>query len=117
MNTATYRVPAHLGPQVPVVPLELVGDLKGQHGAERQVGEGEINHEDDGRRLGGGAEDEEPHGEAISRQVDGGDDRVDDGDGDAGVGVEEQGPGGVVELEAAAGIPRHDWMRTGSRHL
>lgn len=107
---------AHVGSQFPVVSLELVGDLKGQGSAKGQVGEGEIYHEDDGWGLGGGAEDEEPHGKAISDQVDGSDDYVDDRDGNAGVPIHKQGQSGVVQLEAA-GVPRHDWMGMASRHL
>lgn len=89
-------IPAHLGSQSPVIPLELVGDLKWQGYAQGQVSEGEINHEDDGGSLGGGTEDEDPHGEAISYQVDGSDKHVDDRDGNAGVCILEQGQGGVV---------------------
>lgn len=79
-----------------MVSLELVGDLKGQGGPEENVGQGEINHKDDGRGLGVGAKDEEPHGEAISYQVNGSDHHIDGRDGDAGVYIQEQGPGGVV---------------------
>lgn len=76
--------------------MELVGDLKGQGSPEGQVGEGEINHEDDGWSLWGGTEQEEPHGKAISYQVNGSDDHIDDGDGNAGVDILKQGQGGIV---------------------
>ncbi len=79
-----------------MVSLELVGDLKGQGSPKGQVGEGEINHEDDGGSLGGGTEQEEPHGKAISYQVNGSDNNIDDGDGNAGVYILKQGQGGVV---------------------
>lgn len=107
---------AHIGSQVPVVSLELVGNLKGQGSAEGQVGEGEVNHEDDGGRLRPGAEDEQPHGKAVSHQVDGGDNHVDDRNDDAGADTLKQGQGRVVEL-GAAGIPRHDWKATSSKSL
>lgn len=54
-------LPAHLGSQSPVVAVELVGDLEGQGGAKSQVGEGQVNHEDDGGSLGGGMKEEEPY--------------------------------------------------------
>lgn len=84
-----------------MVSLELVGNLKGQSSAKGQVGEGEINHEDDGGGLRGSTEDEEPHGKAVSHQVDGSDEAIDDGDGNAGVYILKQGPGGVVQREVA----------------
>lgn len=87
---------AHTASQSPVVSLKLVGDLKGQGSAEGQVSEGEINHEDDGDRLGRGTEEEDPHGKAISYQVNGNDDHVDDRDGNAGVCALKQVQGGVV---------------------
>lgn len=68
-----------------------------------------MNHEDDGGSLGGRTEEEDPNGKAISYQVNGNDDQVDERDGDAGVCVLKQGQGGVVQ-PGAAGIPRHDWM-------
>ena len=79
-----------------MVSLELVGDLKGQRSANSHVGEGEINHEDDGWGLWGGMEDEEPHGKAISYQVDDSDDHIDDRDGNAGVPTAQEGQSGVV---------------------
>ena len=68
-----------------MVSFELVGDLEGQGSAESQVGEGEINHEDDGGSLRRRAEEEEPHGEAVSYQVNGSNNHVHDRDDDAGV--------------------------------
>lgn len=76
--------------------MKLVGDLKGQGGTKGQVGEGEMNHEDDGGSLGRGTEDEDPHGKAISYQVNGNNDHVDERDDDAVVCVLKQGQGGVV---------------------
>lgn len=78
-----------------MVSLELVGDLKRQGSAKGQVGEGEINHEDDGGGLGG-TEDEDPHRKAISYQVNRSDDHIDDRDGNAGIYIHKQGQGGVV---------------------
>lgn len=75
-----------------------------------------MNHEDDGWRLGGGTEEQDPHGKAISCQVNGSDDHVDDRDGNAGVCTLKQVQGGVVQFDAA-GIPHHDLMRTASHHL
>lgn len=79
-----------------MVSLELVGDLEGQGSAQGQVGEGEINHEDDGGSLRRRAEEEEPHGKAISYQVNGSNQNVHDRDGDAGVYILKQVQGGVV---------------------
>lgn len=94
--------------------MELVGDLEGQGQAEGQVGEGEIDHEDDGGSLGRGAEQEQPHGKSVSNQVYDGDDRVDGRNDDAGVCVLEQGQGGVVQL---TGVARHDRIGMASNHL
>lgn len=79
-----------------MITLKLVGNLKGQGGAEGQIGEGEVNHEDDGGGLGGRAEEEYPHGKAVSYQVDGGDHHVNDGDGHAGLYIVKHGQGGIV---------------------
>ncbi len=81
----SQSIPATRGSQTPVIHLKLVGDLKGQGSAQGQVSEGEINHEDDGGSLGVGTEEEDPHGKAISNQVNGSNDDVDDRDGNAGV--------------------------------
>lgn len=89
-------IPAHIRPQVPIIAVELVVYLKGQGGAEGHVGEGEVNHEDDGRGFGRGTKEEQPHGEPISGQVYGGDEHVDDRDGNAGVSVLKHGQRGVV---------------------
>ena len=82
-NTEPLRlhIPAHAGPQGPVVSSELVGDLEGQGGSQGQVSQGQVDHEDDGGGLGRGAEQQQPHGEAVSAQVDHSDHHVDDGDG------------------------------------
>lgn len=61
-----------------MVTLKLVGDLERQGSAEGQVSESEINHKDDRGRLGGGTDEEDPHGKAVSNQVDGRDHCVDD---------------------------------------
>lgn len=99
-----------------MITLKLVGDLKGQGSSEGQVGDGEINHEDDGGSLGGGTEEEDPHGKAVSYQVDGGDYCVDDRGGDAGLYIQKQGQGGVVQLRVVR-IPSHDQMTMASCHL
>lgn len=82
-----------------MVTLKLVGDLERQGNTEDQVREGEINHEDDRCRLGG-ADDEDPHGKAVSNQVDGCDQHVDDRCDDATVHILKKGQGGVVEVAA-----------------
>lgn len=97
-----------------MVSLELVGNLKGQGRTKGQIGEGEINHEDDGGRLGGGTKDEEPHGKPIPYQVNDSDDHVDDRNGNAGVYILKQGQSGVVQF---AGIVPHDWVGMASDHL
>lgn len=87
--------------------MELVGDLKGQGGAKSQVGEGEVNHEDDGGSLGGGMKEEEPYWQAVSYQADDCYEHVDNRNGNAGVHILKQQQRGVVEL-GPAGVPRHD---------
>lgn len=77
-------LPAHVGSQSPVISLELIGDLKGQGSAKSQISQGEVNHEDDGRSLGGGTKEEEPYWHAISYQVDDCDQHVDNRNGNTG---------------------------------
>lgn len=100
------RLPAHGGSQFPVVTLELVGNLKGQCSADSQVGDGQMNHEDDRGSLGSGTKKKKPHGQTISYQVDCSDDDVDDRNKDAGVYTLENEQGCFVQLETAA-ITRH----------
>lgn len=88
------------------MPLHLILDLEGQDEAQGQVSQGQVYHEDDGGSFGSGTEEEKPHGEAISCQVDDGDHDVDDGDSCAGCCVLEQGQGDVVQF-GAVGTPGH----------
>lgn len=82
----------------------MVADLKRQCGTESHVGEGKVYHEDDGGSLGGRTEEEKPHGQAISYQVNGGDEYVKNRDGDAGFKVLQKVYRGVVQF---AGILHH----------
>lgn len=93
-------IPAHVGPKSPVVTQKLVGDLEGQGKTQGQVCEGEVYHEDDRRRLGAGAHDEDPHGKAVSNQVDDCDQHVADRRDDAGLRILKKGQGGVVQVAA-----------------
>lgn len=99
-----------------MVSSELIGDLEGKGRTKGHVGDGEVNHEDNGGTLGRGTEDEEPHRKAISHQVNGSDDHVDDRNDDADVCVLKEEQRCVVQLGAAQ-ISRHDWMGLGSNHL
>lgn len=87
---------AHFWSQIPLISLELVGDLKGQSSTESHVGKGKIYHEDDGGRLGRGTEEEEPHGQAISHQVNGRDEYVQSRDRDGGARILQKVYRGVV---------------------
>lgn len=69
-----------------------------------------MNHENDGDTLGGGAEEEDPHGEGISYQIECSDHQVNDRNGNAGVFIPKQGKGGIVKL-GVAGIHSHDQTR------
>lgn len=83
-----------------MVTHELVGDLEGQGKTEGQVRESEINHEDDRCRLRAGAHDEDPHGKAVSNQVDDCDQHVDDRRDGAGLLILKEGQRGVVQVAA-----------------
>lgn len=102
-------LPAPAGSQSPIVSLQLVVDLERKGSAEGQVGEGEIDHENDGGGLWCGVEDEEPHGKAISYQVNGGNDGVDNRYDNACVYVLEYGQSVVAQF-GAAGIPHDERM-------
>lgn len=110
------RIPAHAGPKRPVVATKLISYLKGQGNAKGQVCEGQMNHEYDGDRLGGGTEEQDPQGKGISNEVDSSDHRVHDRDGNAGVYICKQGKGGVVQVGVAA-VSCHDWMEMVCCHL
>lgn len=86
--------------------MHLIHDLEGQDEAQGQVSQGQVDHEDDGGSFGRRMEEEEPHGEAVSYQVDDGDHNVDNGDCCTGCYVLEQGQGGVVQF-GAVGTPCH----------
>lgn len=101
------KIPAHSGPKRPVVILKLISYLEGQSNAKGQISEGQMNHKYDGDCLGGGTEQQDPHGKAVSDQVDNSDHHVNDRDGNAGVYIRKQGKSGVVQV-CVAGVSCHD---------